>query len=91
MANHPSAKKRHRQSQKRQVRNKHVRSTVRNAIRAVKAAPDADEAPEQMARAERLLRKAQTKGVFHRQTVSRTVSRLQKLLAKAASAGTTPP
>ncbi len=83
MANHPSAKKRHRQSQKRQARNKHVRSTVRNAIRAVKAAPDADDAPEQMARAERLLRKAQTKGVFHPKTVSRTISRLARLTQRS--------
>ncbi len=83
MANHPSAKKRHRQSLKRQARNKHVRSTVRNAIRAVKVAPDADDAPEQMARAERLLRKAQTKGVFHRKTVSRTISRLARLTQRS--------
>ena len=83
MANHPSAKKRHRQSLKRQARNKHVRSTVRNAIRAVKAAPDADDAPEQMARAERLLRKAQTKGVFHAKTVSRTISRLARLTQRS--------
>ncbi len=83
MANHPSAKKRHRQSLKRQARNKHVRSTVRNAIRAVKAAPDADDAPEQMARAERLLRKAQTKGVFHPKTVSRTISRLARLTQRS--------
>ncbi len=83
MANHPSAKKRHRQSLKRQARNKNVRSTVRNAIRAVKAAPDADDAPEQMARAERLLRKAQTKGVFHAKTVSRTISRLTRLTQRS--------
>ena len=83
MANHPSAKKRHRQSLKRQARNKHVRSTVRNAIRAVKAAPDADDAPEQMARAERLLRKAQSKGVFHAKTVSRTISRLARLTQRS--------
>lgn len=83
MANHPSAKKRHRQSLKRQMRNKHVRSTVRNAIRTVKASLGADDAPEQMARAERLLRKAQTKGVFHRKTVSRTISRLTRLVQRS--------
>lgn len=83
MANHPSAKKRHRQSLKRQERNKHVRSTVRNAIRDVKVAPDGSDAGEKLAHAEKLLRKAETKGVFHQKTVSRTVSRLTRLVQRS--------
>jgi small subunit ribosomal protein S20 len=83
MANHPSAKKRHRQSLKRQERNKHVRSTVRNAIRSVKAAPAGENVSERLAHAERLLRKAQTKGVFHAKTVSRTVARLTRLVQRS--------
>jgi len=84
MANHPSAKKRHRQSLKRQARNKHVRSTVRSAVRAVQAGSAEPEAAEKLARAEQLLRKAQTKGVFHRKTVSRTVSRLTRLVQRSS-------
>ncbi len=84
MANHPSAKKRHRQSLKRQERNRHVRSTVRNAVRAVQAAAGGDQAPETLARAERLLRKAGSKGVFHQKTVSRTVSRLTRLVQRSS-------
>lgn len=83
MANHPSAKKRHRQSLKRQERNKHVRSTVRSAVRAVKASAGAEGSSEKLANAERLLRKAQTKGVFHAKTVSRTVSRLTRLVQRS--------
>ncbi len=83
MANHPSAKKRHRQSLKRQERNKHTRSTVRNAIRAVKAAPAEEGAAEKLAHAEQLLRRAQTKGVFHGKTVSRTISRLTRLVQRS--------
>jgi small subunit ribosomal protein S20 len=83
MANHPSAKKRHRQSLKRQARNKHVRSTVRNAIRSVKAAPAGDGVSERLSSAEQLLRKAQGKGVFHAKTVSRTISRLTRLVERS--------
>jgi small subunit ribosomal protein S20 len=84
MANHPSAKKRHRQSLKRQERNKHVRSTVRNAVRAVQTSAGEPEAAEKLAAAERLLRKAQTKGIFHQKTVSRTVSRLTRLVQRSS-------
>ena len=78
MANHASAVKRHRQSLKRRERNNHVRRTCRSAVRRARAAlqagsPDA----EKLVRlAERTLRKACTKGVYHPRTVSRTVSRL---------------
>ena len=85
MANHPSAKKRHRQSLRRQARNRHVSSTVRNAVRRFRAAAAAGD-PDREAHfrsAERLLRKASTGGVLHGKTVSRTVSRLHKLLSSA--------
>jgi len=79
MADHPSAKKRHRQSLKRKARNKHARSTVRNAVRAVEGAIESGtDAAEPLKRAEQLLRKAGSKGVFHAKTVSRTVSRLTR-------------
>jgi small subunit ribosomal protein S20 len=85
MAQHASAKKRHRQSLKRYARNRHYRTTVRSAIRRARSA--AAEGSEDTARycqdAERLLRKASGKGAMHQSTVSRTVSRLQKLLKRA--------
>lgn len=78
MAHTASARKRHRQSLERAARNKHVRSTVRNAVRRARQAAQtgAPDATEHLQRAERLLRKASAKGVFHPRTVSRTVSRL---------------
>ena len=83
MANHRQAAKRHRQSLKRRARNKHVLSTVRNAVRAVRsgAAEGADDLAGRMHRAERLLRKAAAKGVLHQRTASRTISRLQKVVS----------
>jgi small subunit ribosomal protein S20 len=82
MATHRSAEKRHRQSLKRRERNKHWLSTTRNAVRAVRAAAaggDKD-ALEKFANAERLLRKGASKGVLHKRTISRTISRLHKLV-----------
>ena len=82
MANHRSAEKRHRQTLKRQARNKHWRSTIRNAVRDVRAAAEsgASDAGEKFGRAERLLRKGASKGVLHTRTASRTISRLHKLV-----------
>ncbi len=82
MAQHASAKKRHRQSLKRHARNRHYRSTVRSAVRQARrtATDGAEGAARYVHEAERLLRRALTKGSMHQRTVSRTVSRLQRLL-----------
>jgi small subunit ribosomal protein S20 len=81
MAQHRSAEKRHRQSLKQSARNKSWKTGVRNAIRRVRAgaAGGAQGIEEPLREAERLLRKAASKGVFHKKTVSRTISRLHKL------------
>lgn len=85
MAHHASAKKRHRQSLQRQARNRHIRSTVRGAVRRARraVAEKSQDAAGACHEAERLLRRALSKGVLHQRTVSRTVSRLQKLLKPA--------
>ena len=82
MAQHASAKKRHRQSLKRSARNRHYRSTVRSAVRRARraAVESSEDAVRYAHEAEQLLRRALTKGSMHQRTVSRTVSRLQKLL-----------
>ena len=81
MERHKSAIKRHRQSERRRVRNNAVRSRVRHAIKQVRvavAARDAGAAADKLRSAERLLAKAATKGVLHRKTVSRYLSRLTR-------------
>ena len=86
MANHPSAKKRHRQSLVRRVRNKRRLSQVRNAVRAARGALEssAEDGRAQVQHAERLLRRAGSKGILHSRTVSRTVSRLYRQLGRSA-------
>ena len=81
MANHPSALKRHRQSEKRRLRNQAIRSRVRNLIRAVRqaiATKDATAASTTLASATRALDKAVTKGVLHRNNAARKVARLSR-------------
>jgi small subunit ribosomal protein S20 len=85
MPHHASAKKRLRQDEKRFARNHHVRKTCRNAVRSARGALEtgAAEAAELCDRAEKLLRKAGSKGIYHDRTISRTVSRLRKQLSTA--------
>ncbi len=81
MATHRSAKKRHVQSLKKRARNNQIRKTVRGAVRKLRDSADAaaDVKQELLKNAEQMLRKASSKGVVHKRTVSRTVSRLAKL------------
>jgi small subunit ribosomal protein S20 len=90
MATHPSAEKRHRQSRKRQQRNHAIRSRVRTTVKRVHEsieAGDAALAAERLRTASQTLDKAVTKGVLHRNTASRKISRLtgavRKLTASA--------
>jgi small subunit ribosomal protein S20 len=83
MANTRSALKKMRQSEKRRVRNAAVRSGVRTAVkttRAALAAGSAEAARTDLARAIRLLDKAVTKGVVHRNAAARRKSRLTRQL-----------
>ena len=80
---HPSAIKRHRQSLRRRARNQAVRSRVRGAIKKVRVAAEGpgasvEEAQKHLRGAERLLGKAVTAGVLHRNTASRHLSRLTR-------------
>jgi len=79
MNKHPSAQKRHRQSIKRQTRNQAIRSRVRTFVKRVRESVDARnsaEANERLKSATRAIDKAVTKGVLHRNTASRKISRL---------------
>ncbi|WKZ31925.1 MAG: 30S ribosomal protein S20 [Thermodesulfobacteriota bacterium] len=83
MANHASAIKRHKQSEKRRQRNASVKSSLRTAVKKVKeavAAGKADEAKTSLKNAITELDKAASKGVLHKNNASRRVSRLSKLV-----------
>ena len=89
MANHKSAKKRLRQSIKKRIRNRNVKGAVRSAIKKTRAAATAgnfEEAETNFKVAERKLAKAATKGVLHKKTASRNLSRLAKFVKNARAA-----
>lgn len=81
MANIKSAKKRVLISRKKAERNKAVKSETKTYVKAVNAAIEAgnkEEAEKALRAAEIKLRKASTKGVYHKNKSSRKVSRLTK-------------
>lgn len=92
MANTASARKRIRQTEKRTTRNRARRSRVRTFLRKVElaiAGGDKTQAQDAFRTAQPELQRAATKGVLHRNTVSRKLSRLSariKGLANSASA-----
>lgn len=90
MASTRSALKRMRQGEKRRVRNAAVRSSMRTAVKSTRAALDgrsADEARQSLAQTIRLLDKAVTKGILHRNAAARKKSRLARQLNALTSAG----
>jgi small subunit ribosomal protein S20 len=85
VANHKSAAKRARQSEKRRVRNRDVKSQVATLVKRVRAATaekDAAAAAQRLTEAERALRKAASKGVIPQERASRHVSRLARAVAR---------
>lgn len=88
MANHPSALKRHRQSEKARLANRSVRAKLRTMIRQLREAVtsgDKDVAQGKFREATSQLHKAASKGVLHRRTADRQSGRLAKTLAALKS------
>ena len=83
MANHKSAEKRNRQNKIRNARNTHIRSTMRTYVKKVRLAVaegDNETAQVMLEKAVPCIDKAATKGVIHKATASRKISRLTKLV-----------
>lgn len=85
MAIHLSAIKRARQAEKRRVRNLHVKSTVKSFVKNVRMAvekKDIEGAQKALLKAIPLIQQAQSKGVFHKNTSARKISRLTREVNK---------
>jgi small subunit ribosomal protein S20 len=81
LATHLSAIKRARQAEKRRLRNLHIKTTVKSSIKTVITAidkKDAEGAKKALLKAIPLIQKAQSKGVFHKNTSARKISRLTR-------------
>lgn len=81
MANHASALKRHRQSEKKRLRNAAVKSNLRSLIKKIRETV-ADTKPEEvknlLVKTVAQIDKAVTGGVLHRNNASRKISRLTR-------------
>ncbi|MGD8389788.1 MAG: 30S ribosomal protein S20 [Desulfobacteraceae bacterium] len=88
MANHKSALKRARQSEVRRLRNRGYKSRVKGAVKEVRSAI-ADNSPEQaqekLVSAVSILQRTASKGVIHRKTASRKISRLSRQVHQLSS------
>jgi small subunit ribosomal protein S20 len=83
VANHKSALKRNRQNKIRNARNTHIRTTMRNYVKKVRTAVaegDRENAITFLEKAVPYIDKAASKGVIHKATASRKISRLSKLV-----------
>jgi small subunit ribosomal protein S20 len=81
LANHKSAIKRARQSEEQRVRNRSRKTRMKNVIRDLEeaiAGKSPEKAAEQLKKAASVIAKTASKGVVHRNTASRRISRLTR-------------
>jgi small subunit ribosomal protein S20 len=91
LATHLSAIKRARQNENRRLRDLHIKTNVKSSIKKVRMAierKDIEGAQKALLNTIPLIQKAQSKGVFHKKSSNRKISRLTRevnaLRAKAA-------
>ena len=80
MANHKSALKRAGQNERRRLRNKAVQTRVKNVVKDVRlaVAENAEDTGQRLDAAKSAIDKAAKKGVLHKKTAARKISRLAK-------------
>lgn len=78
MANHQSAKKRIRQSEKKRVHNKFFAKTTRNAIKVLKDTSDKDEASVLLPKVSSFLDRLARRNIIHRNKAANLKSSLTK-------------
>ncbi|MBW2193445.1 MAG: 30S ribosomal protein S20 [Deltaproteobacteria bacterium] len=81
MANHKSAEKRARQNLNRRMNNKSSKTRFKNVIKEVQLAVNeksVETAQSKLNAAKSVIDKAAKKGVIHKNTAARTISRLSK-------------
>lgn len=83
MANHKSAIKRARQNEVRRLRNKSVKTKIKNVIKDLRLSvgeTSKEETLKKLDMAKSNIDRAAQKGVIHKKTASRKISRLSKLV-----------
>ena len=84
MANTRSAKKRIKQNDRRRLRNRAVRSTIRSAVKTARGAVSekTPQAGEAVLEAIRILDRAVSRGIIHRNTAARKKSSLARSMVR---------
>ena len=80
MANHKSALKRIRQTEKRRLHNRYYAKTARNAVSKLRATKDKDEAVALYPKVSSMLDKLAKKNVIHKNKAGNLKSKLAKLI-----------
>ena len=89
MATHRSAIKRHRQSLIRRARNRALKSRMKTAVKALHQAIEAkekDAIEKQLSQTTSILAKTASKGIIHKNTAARKISRLTRRANAAVQA-----
>ncbi|MFW6080627.1 MAG: 30S ribosomal protein S20 [Desulfosalsimonas sp.] len=87
MANHKSALKRIKQNEKRRMRNKVVKTRVKNSVKTVLSAVEkSGDVSGELKKAQSVIDKAARKGVIHRKTAARRIARLSRRANNSVSA-----
>jgi len=87
LANHKSALKRARQSETKRLQNKATKTRVKNVVKDVRMAIRGnaiDQASINLNAAQSAIDKAAKKGILHKRTAGRKISRLSKLVKSAS-------
>lgn len=88
MANHKSALKRVRQNENRRVRNKARKTRVKNLTKSAQAALEEKslvQAVKRLRLAQKVIDQSAARGVLHRRTAARKISRLSKKVQALAN------
>ena len=88
MANHKSAIKRARQNELRHLRNKSVKTRIKSIVKDVRSSireTSAQDMTIKLNTAQSAIDKASKKGVIHKRTAARKISRLTKLANSSSS------
>jgi len=87
LANHKSALKRARQNALRRERNRIARTRIKSLVKQVRtsAADNINDAGGQLNQAKSVIDKAAKKGVIHKNTAARKISRLARLVNQSTA------
>jgi small subunit ribosomal protein S20 len=88
LANHKSAIKRARQNEIRRLRNKSVKTRIKTIVKDVRSSAhetSGADMPDKISAVQSAFDKASKKGVIHKRTAARKISRLAKLANSATS------